>query len=165
MLPVAALGLGPAFAVTVAILLVSRRLLPAGAPTTRRQMSATDLPVRMFAGAAMVVFVTTVGPYFGATISGMLTTIPTIAAVMALSTHAQEGTERAIGVMRGLTHGLLGFAAFLTVLAAAMVPLGVPAAFVLAATAVVVVQTIELRSAFRAHSPVVDPVAIPEAAD
>ena len=118
MLPVSALGLGPAFVVAVAILLVSRRLLPVAPPMPRRATSASDLPARMIAGAAMVVFVTTAGPYFGATISGMLATIPTVAAVLAIFTHAQEGPDRTIGVMRGMTHGLLGFAAFLTVVAA-----------------------------------------------
>ena len=130
--PISAWGLAPAFAVTVAILLVSRRLLPEAPPMPRRATSASDLPSRMIAGAAMVVFVTTAGPYFGATISGMLTTIPTVAAVMALFTHAQEGPDRTIGVMRGMTHGLLGFAAFLTVVAATLVPLGVVRSFALA---------------------------------
>jgi len=153
MLPISAWGLAPAFAVTTAILLVSRRLLPTAPPMPRRATSASDLPSRMVAGAAMVVFVTTVGPNLGATISGMLTTIPTVAAVMALFTHAQEGPDRTIGVMRGLTHGLLGFAAFLTVVAATLVPLGMWRSFALAGCAVVAVQFVELRSAFRARRP------------
>ena len=151
MLPIAALGLAPAFVATMAILLVSRRLLPAAPPMPRRATAKSDLPTRMVAGAAMVVFVTTVGPVFGATISGMLTTIPTVAAVMALFTHAQEGPDRTVGVMRGMTHGLLGFASFLTVIAATLEPLGVVRSFTLAACAVVAVQFVELRSAFRAR--------------
>jgi hypothetical protein len=118
----------------------------------------------MLTGAGMVVFVTTVGPYFGATISGMLTTIPTVAAVLALFTHAQEGPERTIGVMRGLTHGLLGFAAFLTVVAATLVPLGIAGAFALAGTAVVAVQLVELRSALRERRPEAVPAGL-EAAE
>jgi hypothetical protein len=153
MLPVSALGLGPAFVVAVAILLVSRRLLPEAPLMARRATSASDLPARMIAGAGMVVFVTTAGPYFGATISGMLATIPTVAAVLAIFTHAQEGPDRTIGVMRGMTHGLLGFAAFLTVVAATLVPLGIPAAFGLGFGAVVAVQAIELRSALRPYRP------------
>jgi hypothetical protein len=172
MLPVSAWGLGPAFVVTAAILLISRRLLPVAPPMPRRATSASDLPARMIAGAAMVVFVTTVGPQFGATISGMLVTIPTIAAVIALFTHAQEGPDRTIGVMRGMMHGLLGYAAFLTVLAATLEPLGVLRAFALAACAVVAVQFIELRSALRARRPGAETRAIaaaeldlPEAAE
>jgi hypothetical protein len=68
--------------------------------------------------------------------------------------------------MRGMTHGLLGFAAFLTVIAAVLVPLGIAAAFALAFTAVVVVQGIELRSALQQHRP--EPAAemlLPEASD
>jgi hypothetical protein len=172
MLLVSSWGLAPAFVVTIVILLVSRRLLPEAIPMPRRATAKSDLPTRMIAGAAMVVFVTTAGPMFGATISGMLTTIPTIAAVLALFTHAQEGPERTIGVMRGMTHGLLGFASFLTVLAATLEPLGVLRAFLLAACAVVAVQFIELRSALRARRPAeevkadaVADLALPEAAE
>jgi uncharacterized membrane protein (GlpM family) len=114
----------------------------------------------MVAGAGMVVFVTTVGPYFGATISGMLTTIPTVAAVLAIFTHAQEGPDRTVGVMRGMTHGLLGFASFLTVLAATLEPLGIPVSFALAGSVVVVVQLVELRAALRAHRPDAGPEAL-----
>lgn len=149
MLPISSWGLAPAFIAVMAILLVSRRLLPVAPPMPRRTTTASDLPARMVAGAGMVVFVTTAGPYFGATISGMLATIPTVAAVLALFTHAQEGPDRTIGVMRGMTHGLLGFGAFLTVVAATLVPLGIARSFALAFAAVVVVQAIELRSALR----------------
>jgi hypothetical protein len=43
----------------------------------------------------------------------------------------------------------MGFAAFLTVLAATLVPLGIPASFALAGSVVVVVQLVELRAALR----------------
>ena len=166
MLPVAELGLLPAFAAVIAILLVSRRLIPDAPPTAKHATSKFDLASRMVAGAAMVVFVTSVGPFFGATISGMLTTIPTIAAVLALFTHANEGADATIGVMRGMTHGLVGFAAFLAVLSATIERIGVPQAFALALVAVVVVQVVELRSALRGHGP--EPAGedlLPEAAE
>jgi hypothetical protein len=153
MLPISSWGLAPAFVAVTAILLVSRQLLPEAPPMPRRTTTASDLPARMIAGAGMVVFVTTAGPYFGATISGMLATIPTVAAVLALFTHAQEGPDRTIGVMRGMTHGLLGFGAFLTVVAATLVPLGIARSFALAFGAVVAVQAIELRSALRSRQP------------
>jgi hypothetical protein len=164
MLPIASWGLGPAFVAVIGILLVSRRLLPVAPPMERRATAPSDLPARMIAGAAMVVFVTTAGPYFGATISGMLATIPTIAAVLALFTHAQEGSDRTIGVMRGMTHGLLGFAAFLTVIGATLEPLGIARSFALAFAAVVVVQAVELRSALQLRRPLEEPVLI-EAAE
>jgi Flp pilus assembly protein TadB len=70
--------------------------------------------------------------------------------------------------MRGMTHGLLGFASFLTVVAATLVPLGVVRSFALAATAVVAVQFIELRSALRTPRPDAEVEAaldLPEAAE
>jgi hypothetical protein len=166
MIPMENWGLVPAFAATVVILIASRRLLPIAPPMPKRKMARSDLPVRMGAGAAMVVFVTTGASHFGAIISGMLTTIPTISAVMAIFTHAQEGPDRTVGVMRGMTHGLLGFGTFLAVVGATIVPLGVVPAFALALSAVVVVQAIELRSAFRVHrAPTQDDELLPEAAD
>jgi hypothetical protein len=53
--------------------------------------------------------------------------------------------------MRGMTYGLIGFASFLTVVSATLVPLGVVRSFALAGCAVVVVQFVELRSAIRAR--------------
>jgi hypothetical protein len=153
MLPISELGLVPAFIAVMGILFASRRLIPAAPPMARRAISRSDLPARMTAGAAMVVFVTSVGPYLGATISGMLTTIPTIAAVLAIFTHAQEGPDATIGVMRGMTHGLVGFAAFLAVLSSTIVAIGVPQAFALALLAVVAVQVIEVRAALQSHRP------------
>jgi hypothetical protein len=154
MLPISSVGLGAAFVATCAILVISRRLLPEEPPSTQsREAAATNLPARMIAGAGMVVFITAVGPYLGTSISGLLTAIPTVAAVVALFTHAQEGPDRTIGVMRGWTHGQFGFAAFLAILAVTLEPLGVAAAFALAAAAVAVVQVIELSSALRIRRP------------
>jgi len=70
---------------------------------------------------------------------------------MAIFTHAQEGPDRTVGIMRGMTHGLLGFAAFLATVAATLEQLGIVASFTLALAVVVVVQAIELRSAFKLH--------------
>jgi negative regulator of sigma E activity len=53
--------------------------------------------------------------------------------------------------MRGMTHGLLGFAAFLATVGATLVQLGIVASFSLALAVVVVVQAVELRSAFKLH--------------
>jgi hypothetical protein len=51
-----------------------------------------------------------------------------------------------------MTHGLLGFAAFLATVGATLVPLGIAGSFTLALAVVVVVQAFELRSAFRLHN-------------
>jgi hypothetical protein len=167
MIPLESWGIAPAFAAAVVVLIASRMLLPEAPPATGpRATTRSDLPSRMIAGAGMVVFVTTVGPTFGATVSGMLATIPTVAAVLAIFTHAQEGPDRTVGVMRGMTHGLLGLAAFLAVVGATLEPLGIARSFGLALAAVVVVQAIELRSAFQLHRPpTLEEELLPEAAE
>jgi hypothetical protein len=67
--------------------------------------------------------------------------------------------------MRGMTHGLLGFAAFLAVVGATIVPLGIAASFALALSAVVIVQAIELASALQAHRQPASDALLPEAAE
>jgi hypothetical protein len=164
--PLSSLGLAVVFAATVGLCWSARRLMPEAPPVPRRAASARGIPARMVAGVAMLLFVTTVGPYFGATISGMMAAVPTVAAVLALFTHTQEGPDRTIGVMRGMTHGLLGLAAFLAVVAATVVSLGIWVSFALASSTVVVVQLIELRAALRAHAALPEEIAaVPEAAE
>lgn len=168
MIPLETWGLVPAAAAAAAILVCSRRLLPEAKPMPKRAMSRSDVPQRMIAGAVMVVFVTTAGPILGPEISGMMATIPTVSAVLAIFTHAQEGPDRTVGVMRGMTHGLLGFAAFLAVVGGSIVPLGLVEGFGLAIGAVVLVQVIELRNALRprSHPTSLDELLlVPEAAD
>jgi hypothetical protein len=153
MVPVTGLGALAGFVGALISLFVSRRLMPAAPPVGRRATAASDLPLRMVTGAVMVVFVTTAGPYFGATISGMITTIPTIAAVLAVFTHAQEGPDRTVGLLAGMIRGQVGLGAFLFVFAATILPLGLVWSMALATLAVVAVQAVELRAALRARKP------------
>ena len=65
-------------------------------------------------------------------------------AILAVFAEREAGHAAAVEVMRGLVTGLIGYAVFFTVIASALVPLGL-VAFVLATLALAVTQTVSLR--------------------
>ena len=68
--------------------------------------------------------------------------------------------------MKYVSGEVRSFAAFLAVVAATLEPLGIVPSFALALAAVVVVQAIELRSAFRLHGPsTLEQELLPEAGE
>lgn len=88
--------------------------------------------VRMALASAMVVGVTLASTELGAQVSGMLTAIPIISAMMAVSTHRSAGGESVRGLVRGAVAGLWGGAAFFVVVAS-LVTASTPALTYLAA--------------------------------
>jgi hypothetical protein len=73
--------------------------------------------VRMAVASAVVVGVTLASTELGPQISGTLTAIPVISAIMAVSTHRSGGSDSVRGLMRGAVAGLWGGAAFFAVVA------------------------------------------------
>lgn len=89
--------------------------------------------VRMAVASAVVVGVTLASTELGSQISGTLTAIPVISAIMAVSTHRAAGSDSVRGLMRGAVAGLWGGAAFFAVVAL-LVTGSAPAVTYLAAT-------------------------------
>jgi hypothetical protein len=89
--------------------------------------------VRMAFASAMVVGVTLASTELGSQVSGMLTAIPIISAMMAVSTHRSAGGESVRGLVRGAVAGLWGGAAFFVVVAS-LITGATPALTYLAAT-------------------------------
>jgi hypothetical protein len=105
------LGLTVLFAAAVLALVAvaaaaPQRSVEASAPTRR------DLVVRMVAASVVVVGVSVASTLMGSQISGMLTAIPAITAVMAVSKHRATGRDSARSMLRGTVAGLWGGAAF-----------------------------------------------------
>jgi hypothetical protein len=73
--------------------------------------------VRMAFASAMVVGVTLASTELGSQVSGMLTAIPIISAMMAVSTHRAAGGESVRCLVRGAVAGLWGGAAFFVMVA------------------------------------------------
>ncbi len=93
---------------------------------------AGDLPVRIIVATVLVVGLTTVAPYLGSYLSGLVSPFPLYAAMLAVFAHRLAGPAAAAAVWRGLLYGLFSFLAFFTVLAAVLVPAGIAFSFLLA---------------------------------
>lgn len=94
-----------------------------------------DLLLRAACAAVPVVAVTAAASALGPHLSGLLAASPIITPVLAAFTHAQQGPEAALRILRGFTAGFFAYALFCFVIAVAVRGAGLPAAF-LAATAV-----------------------------
>jgi hypothetical protein len=99
-----------------------------------------DIPLRAACTAAAVVSVTAVATTLGPHLSGLVTTFPIITAVLAVFTHAHQGRDEAVRLLRGFTAGFFSYAAFSFVVAVAIRPLGAIACFVLATAFALCVQ-------------------------
>jgi len=129
-----------------ACLVVAIALMPKGnQPAPRVEMAPPgDLPLRVVVATALVLGLTTVAPYLGSYLSGLLSPFPLYAAILAVFAHRVAGPAAATAVWRGLLFGLFSFLTFFTVLAATLVHLGIVPAFVLAMAAAFSVQAMSL---------------------
>lgn len=114
--------------------------LPTGVPSPR-----WDLPARMVVATSLVVAITGVAPILGPQLTGLVTTYPVYASVLAAFAHAQRGGTAAVHVVRGLCFGLLAFASFFFVIGALVDRAGIGPAFAGAIAAALAVQTLTGR--------------------
>jgi hypothetical protein len=106
---------------------------------------AWDLPARMVVATSLVLALTTLAPFLGPRLSGLLATFPIFGAVLAFFAHRQQGPAAARQVLTGLCAGLYGFAAFFLVLGLAMERLGIATSFLAAGAATLTVQAMSWR--------------------
>jgi hypothetical protein len=99
-----------------------------------------DLPLRAGCALALVLTLTAIAGWLGPQLSGLLAPFPIIATVLAIFTHAQRGPDEVQRLLRWLLGGYGAFALFCFVLAVALEPLGVAAAFALATAAALLTQ-------------------------
>ena len=84
----------------------------------------------------MTALATTVGPR----LTGVLAPFPIATSVVAAFAQAQHGPGAAIGLLRGVPRGLLGFSVFCCLVAVLAEPAGTLPAFAVALTGTLVVQ-------------------------
>src|SRR5438445_6898563 len=97
----------------VAAAIVGIRLIPApGALEQAPEPPRWDLPVRMIVATALVLVITGAAPILGPQLSGLLTTYPIYAGVLAVFAHAQRGGAAAAQLVPGLCYGIISFATF-----------------------------------------------------
>jgi len=118
---------------------------PAAEAGEARPMPAWDIPARMAVGTSVVLAITAAAEILGPNLSGIIAALPLIVSVLAVFAHQLEGSEQALGVVRGLQVGLFGSAAFFLVVAATLESDGLAVAFAGGLVAVVLVQSVSLR--------------------
>jgi len=92
-----------------------------------------EIPLRMVAATSMVVAITAAAASLGPQLSGLLTPFPVYTTVLAVFTHAFQGSGAATGLLRGVQAGLFTFATFFFVVAGTLETKGLLTAFGLAA--------------------------------
>ena len=147
-LPLLALYAGGVAAAIVGVLLIRTPGVLEEAPVAPRW----DLPVRMAVATGLVVLITSAAPLLGPKLSGLLTTYPVYAGVLAVFAHGQRGGAAAAQVVRGLCYGVIAFATFFLAIGALVDRAGVVSAFAVAAVGALLVQATTL-SRIRRGSP------------
>ena len=115
---------------------------------TRREASAAvlaprcELPLRMALTALMIVGISAAAGQLGPAVAGALAALPTVASVLAVSTHSRHGPEAVLDLLRGMLGGMTAFVMFCALIGLLVEPAGVAAAFVLATAAAVLVQAV-----------------------
>jgi hypothetical protein len=133
------------YAGSVAAALIGIRLIAApGALGEAPEPPHWDLPVRMVVTTALVIIITSAAPILGPQLSGLLTTYPVYAGVLAVFAHAQRGSAAAAQVVRGLCYGIIAFATFFLAIGALVDRAGILVAFVTATAGALLVQAATL---------------------
>jgi hypothetical protein len=123
----------PCFIAVVGFLALNLKLFPKVVQeASRRKASSCQILIRMVAGAAIVLLITGVAPWLGPQLSGLLTTLPIYASVLAVSTHRLKGANSAAQLLRGVVVGSLTAVMFFLVVAGVIETLGIFPAFALA---------------------------------
>ncbi|HEY7516828.1 MAG TPA: hypothetical protein VIE36_00935 [Methylomirabilota bacterium] len=102
---------------------------PAHHGRVRTKPPRWDLPARMVVATAFVIALTGVAGALGPRLTGLLAPFPLYAAILTVFAHTLDGAAAAASVLRGLLVGLVAFAGFFMVLAAALPAAGIGIAF------------------------------------
>lgn len=125
-----ALGLAPGSFPTVST----------GQPELKSPQGWSDLPWRMLAGAALVLFVTFTAAQFGARTSGFLAMFPIMSTVLVGFSHARSGRAFAVALLRGMVFGYFSFATFCLVVSYLLPRQSISSAFLIALLCALAVQ-------------------------
>jgi hypothetical protein len=141
-----AIGLNAAAALVFVSLFVARRLFPpARAQRVSVASARSEIVIRMFAGAVLVLTVTCFAATFGAHLSGLFATFPVISTVLAVFSHRQSGHEFAICLLRGIVLGWYAFVTFSLVLGWMLPSFGLTLSFAAATLSAAVAQVLSRK--------------------
>jgi hypothetical protein len=102
----------------------------------------SELAVRMFAGATLVMVVTVAAAALGPRWTGLLAMFPVLGSILGVFSHRRNGCFFVARLFRGMYFGFCSFATFCVVLSLALTTVSEPLAFAAAISAALVVQAI-----------------------
>ena len=140
------LPLLPGFVLVLGVLALAPQLFPrvdGGAERNARQ--ASDLPLRMLAGALLSFTVTWAAAGIGPRLSGFFAMFPVMGTILVGFSHHASGRAYALNVLLGMVRGYYAFATFCVVLSLLLREQPIGLAFGLAAVAALVVQVLGRR--------------------
>jgi uncharacterized membrane protein (GlpM family) len=130
-----------ALAVAMITLFIAPRAFPrASVQWGSNALPATELMLRMAAGAAMVLLVTAVAEAVGAAWTGLIAVFPVMSSVLAVFSHRANGPGFAAALLRSMVGGFYAFVAYCLSVAVLLEDRGVAVTFIVAVTAAVLVQ-------------------------
>jgi hypothetical protein len=134
-------GLLGGLAAATGSLVLALRALPARAgPAAAVVATRWELPLRMVLTALLIVVISAAGSRFGPAVAGVVAALPTVASVLAVSTHSRHGTEALLDLLRGMLRGMTAFVLFCALIGLLVEPAGVAAAFGLATAVAMLVH-------------------------
>ena len=136
------LSIALAAGVAIVILLIAPQLFPAQADSPPPvHLPHHELALRMAAGAALTLLVTTLAAMAGTRLSGLLALFPVLSAILAVFAQRSGGAAAAIALLAALARGLSSLAAFCLTLALLLETAGIATAFAAAAAVALAVQS------------------------
>lgn len=108
--------------------------------TGNATLSRWDIPLRILIGTGIILLITSIAPFIGPRLTGLLTTIPLYSTILVIFAHRSHGPAAAGNVMRGLLFGLFAFTGFFIVLSLLIERTSLAVSFGLAALTALAVQ-------------------------
>jgi len=122
-------------------LVIAPKLFPRiAAPIVTASLPRWELPLRMLAGAAITLAVTTLAAAIGPSWSGMFAVFPVISIVLSVFSHRACGPAFAATLLRAMVWGMYSLASFCLALAILLPRQGLAVSFVAATAAALAVQ-------------------------
>ncbi len=140
------------FGLTLVALWIASHAFPAVAVRPAGPPSPAELPIRMVAGAVLVVVITVSASALGPRLSGLFSALPLMGSVLAAFSHPAYGAGAAIHLLRGMVAGFYALATFCFTLTFALAAWGVARGFIFALGCALAVQlgSLWLRSSILA---------------
>jgi hypothetical protein len=110
----------------------------------KSEQSRWDIPVRILIGTSFILLLTSIAPFIGSRMTGLLTTIPLYVTILSIFAHRDHGPAAAAHVLRGLLYGMFAFTGFFLVLSLLIEQTSLGISFGLAALTALAVQGMSL---------------------